>query len=176
VNHYTHNWKGVVQAYQLKAGPINELTFNFSILEFPPNAQRAMWTYATCGMSNQGDARPLELHLFSPIQHIEHIELLTAIAHYHLTGNYLDLGHTGNFGRPWMFNSKCDHGLISLPYLDGPALEWLETERRRVRFLWLIPITKEECLYKKEHGLEKLEILFEKETFNYLDIDRKGVI
>ena len=135
-----------------------------------------MWTYATCGMSNQGDATPIELHLFSPSKHIQHVELLTVVAHYHLTGEYLDLGHSVNFGRPWMPDSRCDHGLISLPYLDGPLLEWADVGNRKVRFLWLVPITAEERAYKQRYGLEKLESLFEEKSFNYLDAKRESVV
>jgi len=135
-----------------------------------------MWTYATCGMSNQSDATPVELHLFSISRCLEHVELLTAIAHYHLTGVYLDLGHTVNFGRPWMPGSKCDHGLISLPYLDGPSLEWAMIKERKTRFLWLVPITAKERSYKKQHGLEKLESLFEEKSLNYLDATRESVV
>jgi hypothetical protein len=82
-----------------------------------------MWTYATSGMSRPGDATPLELHLFSPERSEQLVELLMAIAHYHRTGSTLGLGASVNFGRPWLSGSDCSFGLISLPYLDGPALE-----------------------------------------------------
>lgn len=176
VDHYIECWDASPQAYRLEAGPTNELSPNFCVLEFAPTSKRSMWTYATCGMSNQGDATPIECHLFSDSKHLEHVELLTVVAHYHLTGAYLDLGHSVNFGRPWMPGSKCDHGLISLPYLDGPRLEWADIENRKVRFLWLVPITAAERAYKKQHGLEKLESLFEEKAFNYLDAKRESVV
>lgn len=114
-----------------KEGPAWQLPPGFRVLVFRPNERRKMWTYASCGMSQQSDAVPLELHLFSPVQTDLHVELLTAIAHYHVTGEYLDLGHTVNFGRGWLPGSQC---LISLPYLDGPTLEWYEQSSRRIRF------------------------------------------
>jgi hypothetical protein len=124
-------------------------------------------------MSAQADADPLELHLFSPIQSDSLVELLAATAHYHLTGEYLGLNHTVNFGRPWLPGSLCDHGLISLPYLDGPALEWLICANIKVRFLWLIPITKAEVEFKKRHGIETLESIFETKKFDYLNPTRE---
>jgi hypothetical protein len=127
-------------------------------------------------MADQGDADPIELHLFSPIKSEAHVELLTAVAHYHLTGEYLGLGHTVNFGRPWLPESECDHGLVSLPYLDGPNLEWLNIEGRAIRFLWLIPITKAEVKFKRTQGLEALEEIFEATSFDYLDPLRKSVV
>jgi len=125
-------------------------------------------------MSQQNDAPALELHLFSPMRTESHIELLTVIAHYHLTGEYLDVGHTVNFGRPWLPESRCDHGLISLPYLDGPKLEWLDWAGNKIRFLWLVPISAAEVEYKKLHGLEALEARFEECRFDYLNPLRKS--
>jgi hypothetical protein len=174
-NHYERCWDAVATVKTLQKGPTWQLTPGFRILVFSPIDRRNMWTYATCGMSQQMDAPALEIHLFSPTETDSHVELLTAIAHYHLTGAYLDVGHTVNFGRPWLEGSKCDHGLISLPYLDGPKLEWLEVAGRKIRFLWLIPISKDEVEYQKSHGTEALEDRFEERRFNYLDPGRSSV-
>jgi hypothetical protein len=127
-------------------------------------------------MSCQGDAVAIELHLFSPVQSSQHVELLTAIAHYHVTGEYLNLGHTVYFGRPWLPGSECDYGFVSLPYLDGPTLEWSKIEGREVRFLWLIPITYAEREFARQHGIEALEAKFDAASFNYLDTHRKSVV
>jgi hypothetical protein len=175
IAHYERCWESKAERSTWKRGPAWQLPPNFQIAIFPPRLARKMWTYATAGMSQQGDAPPLELHLFSPRSAESHAELLTAIAHYHLTGAYLDLGHTVNFGRPWLPESKCDHGLISLPYLDGPNLEWFRCGEQKIRFLWLIPITPDETEYKKRNGLEALEARFESQAFNYVDPLRKSV-
>jgi hypothetical protein len=129
-------------------------------------------------MSQPTDDFPIELHLFSEVQTSAHVELLTAVAHYHKTGSLLDLGHTVNFGRPWMNHSKCTHGLISLPYLDGPRLEKLEMPdlRQFVRCLWLVPVTASEVEYVKSWGLEALEKKFDEKEFNYLDPGRPSVV
>jgi hypothetical protein len=98
--HYEQCWGETGKPLEWKKGPTWQMPANFQILAFPPSEKkREMWTYATCGMSSQGDAPPFELHLFSPVETEEHVELLTAIAHYHLTGDYLDLGHTA--GLQW---------------------------------------------------------------------------
>lgn len=175
--HYEAAWQRPADAvHEWKAGPSWQLPPGSCILEFKPCASRSMWTYATCGMSCQSDAEPLELHLFSPSQSDEHVELLTAVAHYHVTGAYLGLWHTVNFGRPWMPGSLCDFGLISLPYLDGPSLEWCTLSNRAVRFLWLIPITKREREYKQQSGVEALEEAFERAGFDYLNPLRGSVV
>ncbi len=173
--HYKSCWDLPGEAVEWKQGPRWQLPSGFIILVFKPHDQRKMWTYATCGMSEQGDAPPLELHLFAPFETSAHAELLTAIAHYHVTGAYLDLGHTVNFGRPWLPQSKLDHGFISLPYLDGPKLEWSQTLPRKTRFLWLIPITASEVAFKKAQGIEALECRLEEKSFNYLDPLRVSV-
>ena len=129
-------------------------------------------------MSQPCDDVRTELHLFSEVKAEEHVELLTAIAHYNRTGNRVDLGHTVNFGRPWMIGSQCSYGLISLPYLDGPALEVLEMPdiTKSVRCLWLLPITKAEVDYKKRYGVEALEHKLEESHFSYLDAGRRSVV
>jgi hypothetical protein len=127
-------------------------------------------------MSLQADANPIELHLFSPEESEGLVELLTAVAHYHLTGEYLDLGHTVNLGRPWLPGSACDRAYVSLPYLDGPRLEWMEAQSRKVRFLWLVPITERELQMIRENGVEALEKRFETTNFNVLDPRRSGVV
>jgi hypothetical protein len=112
----------------------------------------------------------------NPVKAESHIELLTAIAHYHLTGEYLNVGHTVNFGRPWLPGSRCEFGLISLPYMDGPALEWLDLSNARIRFLWLIPVTPEEVQFKKVYGLQALEEQLEASGFDCLQPLRSSVI
>jgi len=176
IKHYKKNWGVSGTARVWDKGPREELPEEFVVLEFAPTSKRSMWTYATACMSQPDDESPIELHLFSPQSSQAHVELLTAIAHYHRHDAQLDLGHTVNFGRPWMPGSQCDHGLISLPYLDGPDLENLSLDDIAVRFLWLIPITKNELEYKKKNGLEALEEEFDKQKFNYLDPLRDSIV
>ena len=120
---------------------------------------------------------PIELHLFSPVETDEHVELLTVITHYHRSlAKQLGVGETLNFGRPWLPLSRCTHGLISLPFLDGPSLEELRVEPSKMsRLLWLIPITPAEVAFKAQHGQEALERRFEKQAFDYSDPSRESV-
>jgi hypothetical protein len=129
-------------------------------------------------MSQPHDTEPLELHMFSPIHSDSIIELLTVVCDFHRTGARLGLGHSVNFGKPWLEGSNCNFGLISLPYLDGPDLERFQVPQTatEVRFLWLIPITEQERDFKKSQGLEALEVQFERAKFNYLDLERASVV
>ncbi len=66
---------------------------------------------------------------------------------------------------------------MSLPYLDGPRLENLElASGKTVKFYWLVPITPAEVSYKKKHGLEELELQFERANFHYSDPGRVSVV
>lgn len=174
-NHYLINW-GESSECIFDRELIHDILPSFDVLKFKPNKKRNSWIYATCGMSENDKEQGLEIFILSPTENDFLITLLTAIAHYHASGNTLDLGHTVNFGCGWYEESRCDHGLISLPYLDGPDLEWMETKSVNIRFLWLIPITQEELQYKKAKGMEALECLFEEANFNYIDPFRKSVI
>jgi len=176
IDHYQSVWQADVRARRWNQGPSYELPLDFSILEVPPTPQRSMWTYATCGMSQPSEPSPIELHLFSTSPAEMHVELLTALAHYHHTARRLGLGDTVNFGRPWLPGSLCDHGLISLPYLDGPKLEVMECLDGLVRCLWLVPITKAEVEYKKAHGLEALEERLEDAQFDFVAQMRPSVV
>jgi hypothetical protein len=127
-------------------------------------------------MSQPEDERRIELYIESPVESQQIVELLNMTAHYHRTEKPLWLGHTVNFGKPWLPGSECDHGLISLPYLEGPRLENATVQGADVRVLWLIPITKDERDFKKTRGLEALEQLFEKRNFNYVNPARPSVV
>lgn len=174
--HYESAWGGTMSVCSFVRGPIQHLPVDFAVVCLPPSERRTMWTYATIGMSGIDDERPIELHIFSPRQSDEVVELLFATAHFHATGEPLDLGHTVNFGRPWMDDSQCDHGLITLPYLDGPGLENFNTDNYLAKCYWLVPVTPAEVLFKVNWGVERLEELFEKSNFHYANPLRHSVV
>lgn len=174
--HYLDTWSAPITIVPFERGPIEEISADFTILCVPPRPQRRLWTYCTQGMSNPNDANPLELHMFSSVPAQELAEVLAATAHYHRTGTPIGLNDTVDFGVPWQRNSRCDHGFVSLPYLDGPALEWLSFESTRVRFLWLIPITGSERAFKRIYGADALESLMQSKNFAYADPLRQSLV
>ncbi len=177
IKHYESFWNKKAVVKNWHESPISSLPKDFCVLEFAPDANRNMWTYATCCMSDQSEKKPIELHLFSPVKTDVIVELLTIVAHFHKHGEVLDLWHTVNFGRPWQDKSLCDHALISLPYLDGPKLENFKVDENTVvKFYWLLPVTEEEVDYKIKNGVEALEKKFEENNFNYIDVNRKSVV
>ncbi|MFC3801522.1 suppressor of fused domain protein [Cohnella sp. GCM10012308] len=175
-DHYLQVWNNAFSSHQLLKGPYDELPPGFKVLKFPPTPSRSMWTYATVGFSQPQEEHPIEIHVFAPQEQDSLIELLTVIAHYHHTEAKLNLGDTVNLGVPWWPQSTCEYGLISLPYLDGPSLEWLQHSAYQTRFLWLIPVTKKEVDYKKKFGLQSLEEKFDENAFNYLDPYRGSMV
>lgn len=153
--HYRANWPG-----EPALVTVGELTVFVSA----PSAGSV--AYATIGLSP-------ELELFLLARTADHdrdalVELLAAVAR----GPRRALGDTIDFGRPWLPDSRCDHGLISLPYTEGPDFERAGT----TRVLWLLPITWAECSYKRQSGLEALESLFESSGFDYVDPLRDSVV
>lgn len=173
--HYTTNWSAPIDVARWNRGPVDELPADFRVLTIPRSPE--MMAYATLCMSQPADKERLELHMLtkkSREKQTDIIEILTAVAHYHRTGRPLGVGHSVNFGKPWLVGSTCTHGLISLPYLDGPDLEWLAEPE--VRFLWLIPVTQAEVDFKKKYGMEALEQQFEEKQFDFLDPLRASVV
>jgi hypothetical protein len=174
--HYSTHWQTQPVSLRSSRPAVRQIAATFQVLEFAPSAHRAMWTYATCGMSSWRVEQPLELHLFSATQEDELVDLLTTVADYHQTGHALGLGHTVNFGVPWQADSRCSYGLVSLPYLDGPALQELHVGERQVSCYWLVPITKAERDFKRDFGLEALEELFDQAPLDYLAPLRASVV
>jgi hypothetical protein len=176
VAHYKKQWGPDGGLYALDKGRIHELPTDFLVLKYPPHGKRRVWTYATVCMSQADDLHPLELHMFSPRESEDVAELLAMTTHYDRTGAKLGLGHSVNFGRPWLDRSVCQNGLISLPYLDGPSLENLKTEHSTVKFYWLVPINAAEVHYKQLLGLEALERRFEFSRLDYADPARRSAV
>jgi hypothetical protein len=176
MEHYREVWTANIEKVPFKVGPVGDLPADFAVVICQPHGSRTLWRYATVCMSQPTDTEPVELHLLSRSRADQLVELLIATAHYHRTGSRLGLHHTVKFGRPWFPNSNCDHGLISLPYLDGPRLEWADLESRSVRFLWVIPVTAQEIAYKRKHGVQALEKRFEESRFDYADPLRPSVV
>lgn len=174
--HYERVWVAKAVPCLFSSGPVHQLPRGFNIVKFPPNCTRDMWTFATCGMSQPEDAKAVELHMFSPHDAYDVVELLVITAHFHRTHSRLDLGHSVNFGRPWLPRSACNFGLVSLPYLDGPALENFDHGGVEASCYWLLPVTGSEIAFKKEVGLDALEERFEAAGLNYLDPHRDSVV
>jgi hypothetical protein len=158
IEHYCENWDIEPNVLTWNKGPIETLNDTFKILEFPPCKNRDMWTYATVAMSNLDDVLPIEVHIFSSKQDRTIVELLYAIAYYHQKTKEIKLNDTVFFGRSWQDDSLCKHGLISLPYLDGPNLELMIYEKsKQIKFYWLIPLTYDEVQYKNQYNIDALE-------------------
>lgn len=174
-SHYERQW-GLSKRFRYSGGRWRDLAPAFTVLEFEPRPNRNLWTYATCCMSLPQDTNRIEVHLFAKQQTPSLVELLTVVAHFHRTGAELGIGHTVNFGQPWILGSECNFGLISLPYLDGPDVENGEICGTPVRFLWLIPITAREVEFKKTRGLDALESEFERGKLDYANVRRTSVI
>lgn len=175
-DHYNQVWgEKPISCAPIK-GPVHELPEDFLVLKYPPHGKRKKWTYATRCMSQPYDLHPVELHIISPYESELIVELLYFTAHYNRTGAKLGLWDSVNFGRPWLVGSTCQYGYISLPYLDGPPLENLQTEHSIVKFYWLIPVTSAEVEYKKSHGVEALEKRFEKWGLDYANPLRKSTV
>lgn len=150
---------------------------HFFILEIPPNRRHNMYAYCTVGMSaDRLDHHLTELFVYSPKQSNELVQLLTHCATYHRNKLPLKTHHAIHMGQPWLENSQCDHGFLSLPYLDGQGLEVFPFEGHAIHCHWLIPITNLEREYRLKYGRKALEKLFLKKQLDYLNPGRKCLV
>jgi hypothetical protein len=158
-------------------GPTHKLHSDFYILEFGPSKRHQMWTYATVGMSlDRDDDNLIELITYSKNQDNSRVELLTLNASFHRNAEPLNLHHTVVVGQLTDMNTTCDHGFISLPYIEGEELEIAHINGQEVNCYWFIPITEKERDYKTKFGCDALEDLFEEKQFDYLDTQRKSLV
>ncbi len=174
--HYENYFNASGNKLKWPIDPHKKMNPDFYVLEFGPNSKHKLWTYCTVGMSLEGGDNLIELFVFSPKQDRTLVELMTLVSSFHRNDSLLDIHHTFNIGRPWLGDSKCDHGFISLPYLDGEDLELFSFKGEITHCYWLIPITKQERDYKTENGYEALEQLFENKNFNYLNPNRSSLL
>lgn len=158
-------------------GPTHKLHSEFFILEFGPSKKHQMWTYATVGMSlDMEEENLIELITYSRERDKSRIELLTVNAFFHRNSAPLNLYHTVFVGQLTECSTTCDHGFISLPYIEGEKLEIINLNGQEIHCYWLIPITERERDFKIEFGHDALEDLFEEKQFDYLDMARKSLV
>jgi hypothetical protein len=172
---YRSFWDSPLDLDSWITGPAEELGTEFQVAHCARDPVGQLYNYATVGMSLDLDMpMPLELCLVSPVESWECVEIMAMVAHYHRTASPLGLHHSVNFGRPWLRGSRCDYGYVSLPYLDGPQLEW--GPKKSFRVLWLVPITQEERDYKKKFGVEALERLLDRSPYFFSDVSRASLV
>jgi hypothetical protein len=149
----------------------------FHVLEVAPEGPGGCWTYATARRSPEG-ADGLEFVLTAPVSDSRFADLLAMVVAYHRdpADRPLDIGHSLPIGEPWLPGSACTHLLVSLPYLHGPGLEHCPLPGGgHARFLWLLPVTESEITYRRTHGTEALERLFDQVGINPVDPHRAPV-
>jgi hypothetical protein len=178
IEKFWHNNKK--KEFVWKTGPISKAYKNFSVMEIEPLEKQEEWVYITIGASelHSPNHERLEFFILSPVQDKIHIDTLAMLANFHADFSYggIYLGRVIEIGRPWMNNSSCEYFLVSLPYTIGKKFEHLQTDQFRIRFLWLLPITKNEADYIRKYNQEKLEEAFEKAEIEYLNPNRSSVV
>lgn len=161
-------------------GPIYQRVPGFQVLVAGPGPRLNAWTYVTsgCWQATEQDGHGLEFILTANQELDRCVELSAINAFYHAgpPSQRLDHGHTVNFGEPWLLGSILDHALISLPYPYGPDLEICAWDGGHARLLWVLPISRAERDFRRDHGLEALEQRFEQAQVDYINPQRASVI
>jgi hypothetical protein len=166
-----------VRSQPFDGGPIQRVLPGFHTIQVGPGPRLGQTTYVSvgAGFPDDGDEH-LEFVAVASSPSARHVELLAMTSYYHRSGERLGLGHTFPIGEPWVPGSSLDHFLVSLPYPFGPQLEHLPMSGHNVRLLWLLPIASSERDYKRAHGVEALETLFDAAQIAYWDPKRRPVV
>lgn len=153
-----------------------ELVPDLRILTVSPGPRADSWAYITagCWSTVETAGHGLEFALTAPVRDERFAELLAMTAYYH-ADHHLDVEHSLPIEEPWLPGSHCDHLLISLPYLHGPDLEHCPLPDGHARILWALPVTAAEMAYRREHGHEALEQLFDEHGILPTDPRRPSV-
>lgn len=148
------------------------------VLVVGPGPRGDGWAYVTagCWAATEKDGHGLEFVMTAHVRDQRFVELMAMIASYHCGGHRLDLEHSLSIGEPWVPGSTCEHLLISLPYLHGPDLEHCPVPGGHARILWTLPVTAAEIEFRRRHGHEALERLFDEAEIVPTDPFRASVV
>jgi hypothetical protein len=179
-SHIAERWPSHwITEEQWTKGPVSRVMPDLRILAAVPSKSGEPCVYVTCGASDidVGASYGIEFFLYSRSFDLRHVELLSMVAYMHRAPeHHFEVGHTMQIGWPWEDASACDRLLVSLPYSPGPRFEILHLpDGGHVRFLWLIPITREEQAFWRREGLEALERRFEEAGIDFTDPKRTSV-
>lgn len=179
--HIREHWpENAMNFFTWELGPIQVSLPNFSVIRITPNNLHEPWVYISHG-AWEVDSEPdysMEFIITSPVEDPQHIETLAMVANFHADPVYqVHWGKSIDIGWAWLEGAKCNHLLVSLPYPFGPKLGTCDvSESLKVRYFWLLPITKAENKFLNEAGLEFLEQKFDEVGIEYLDINRASVV
>ena len=162
----------------------SELVVNLpelSVLELapPPGEPRTPWLYVSAGASAEAmdDGYGLELLLCAPRAGRAAAKLVAMVANLHADPRYpLSLGQVLEIGHPWLPGASADHLAVALPGIFAPELEWLSDRERTIRFIWLVPITKSEAAFARQHGLEALQAQLGAAQADVAELARASVV
>ncbi|WP_404867683.1 suppressor of fused domain protein [Kitasatospora griseola] len=169
----------LVEVVEYDIGPgRREVLADLRVLVVGPGPRSDCWAYVTagCWSAEERDGHGLEFVMTAHVRDQRFVELVAMIAYYHRGGHRLDLEHSMPIGEPWVPGSVCDHLLISLPYLHGPELERCALPAGHARILWALPVTATENEFRRRHGHEALEQLFDEAEMVPTDPFRASVV
>lgn len=177
--HISKFWAGAKQEeIAWGKGPIEDTLPGFRVRRIQPRSADEPWAYVSVGASEVETTEDyrLEFLLLAPGPSELHVETVTMVAGFHADPRFcLGLGSTMRIGRPWVSESRCDALYVSLPYLYGPTLEWCDVGKKRIRLLWLVPITERELGLIREKGAEVFERALERSGENVVAPQRRDV-
>jgi hypothetical protein len=171
------NWMSRLRLYERVFGPSTGVLTGHPIGNIPTidvlvfQERRDYYTLVTNGMSdmrmhmpqNSPDPPRLELEVYvkQVDENITHRLIQDAVFPF-VERTYLGHGDTIDWMIPIVEGSKLTADLLIYSILTKHREMKLEIEGDPVQLLWVVPITSEELVYKKENGLDALLSVFDK--------------
>lgn len=178
--HIKHRWQDrELEAFRWELGSIQRDMPHFRVVRIPPKEDGSNWVYVTAGswFGSRSEGHGHEFLLHSPVEEPLHVELLAQLAHYNAdTDHRLRVGHTVPIGRPWLDDSAADHVVLAPPHSYPESFEYLTCGDFTVHFLWVLPVTPQEVVFRHDNGFEALEDLFESSQTDLTDPHRVSLV
>lgn len=155
-----------------------EIVPELRVIVVAPGPRSDSWAFVTagCWAAREVGGHGIEFVMTAHVRDQWFIDLMKMVAYYHCGGHGLDLQHSMPIGEPWVPGSTCDYLLISLPYLHGPDFEHCSLPGGHARILWTLPVTAAEMEFRRLHGHEALEQLFDEAAIIPTDPFRASVV
>ncbi|MCH6563317.1 MAG: suppressor of fused domain protein [Myxococcales bacterium] len=168
-----------VDKLRWEQGGLVENIPDLALIRVAGSEDGAPWVYVSAGASAEAmdDGYGLEFFVVARTDQQEAAKLVAMVANLHADPRYpMSLGQVLEIGHPWLPGSSCDHLLVCLPGPFGEEFEWHSPTEHTIRFIWLMPITRSEAEFVRQHGFAELQRKLGTSQADVTALERSSVV